>query len=173
MVLINAFTFAMYGVMPPFPMTFAMLFLFLLLSRHWHPPATVFTCTLVVEKTLFSVSAGALNSGPSAYWASMFPRATTLGFLEKCGCSSLVTGLCFHQFTDRAKLKTGIISVACYKSQDCSLQALGPLWWLKEFLTKETNTDLTSPHLKHVLPTYKSASSIKFHHSQKLQLDNS
>lgn len=58
-------------------------------------------------------------------------------------------------------------------SQDCSLQAVGPLWWLKEFLTKRRNTDLTLPQTRpanlHVGFQYRN----QFHHSQKPQLDNS
>lgn len=108
--------------------------------RHWHPPATVFTCTLVVEKTLFSDRAGALNSGPSTYWASTLPPSYNPRFLGEVWMFS--TGDWISHCPVHCPGKTENWNYFCClpqgQSQDCSLQAVGPLWWMKEFLTKET-----------------------------------
>lgn len=159
MVLINAFTFAMVWCLHSQWHLLCYFCSIYFPDIDIHQPQSLL-CTLVVEKTLFSVSAGALNSGQAcSLWA------TTLGFLEKFGCSALVTGLCIAQFTAQAKLNTGIISDACHKDSLKTAVCRLPLelWvpcgnWRNSWL-RGRNTDLT--HLKHVLPTYMSASSIE------------
>lgn len=158
--------------MPPFPMTFAMLFPFHLFSRHWHTPATVFTSTLVVEKIFFSVSArawtlGLLNAGRASVLPELHPQASWVSLDE------------WVLFTLPRSLPT-VIPVTYYKDYFskltlCRLQwppSCGPLWWPKEeeFLTKETDY---RPHQSNMLcqPTHRPCYIKQFLRPQKLQLN--